>query len=164
MRFFVFPLLKSNGVLYSMGTLPIKPPGLPNWTPTGTPTTVGPIKPGYKTTEWWVTLGTFLVAGFVLTGVISQDKQDTLSQIMTHAILSVGSVGAVATSAWKYIKSRNEQKIAQINANPTTPPVVATIPPIEPAAEIPKPAKKPRKTTKKKTPVKTTKRKRKNND
>lgn len=100
------------------------------------------------------------MAGFVLTGVISQDKQDTLSQIMTHAILSIGSVGAVATSAWKYIKSRNDQKIAQINA--TTPPVVAT-PPVEPIADIPKPVKKPRKTNKKKPQAKTTKRKRNTN-
>ncbi len=78
--------------------------------PTCAPT--GPIKPGFKTTEFWLTLGTFLVSGFVLTGVIAQGNQDTIGQIVTHAITSVSLVAGQAAIVYKYISGRNKKKAA----------------------------------------------------
>lgn len=81
------------------------PSRMPNSSPGGC------LKPGYKTTEWWITLGSFLVCGFVLTGVVSQDNQNTIAQIVTHAITSVGLVAGQVAIAYKYISGRNQRKL-----------------------------------------------------
>ena len=70
----------------------------------------GPLKPGWKTTEFWLTLGTFIVSGFVLTGVISQGNRDTTGAIVSHVIESVSLIIAQAGVVYKYIHSRHEQK------------------------------------------------------
>jgi hypothetical protein len=86
--------------------------------PICTPT--GPLKPGFRTTEFWLTLGTFLVSGFVLTGVIAQGNQDTVGQIVTHAITSVGLVAGQAAIVYKYISGRNKKKVAAAVAKAKT--------------------------------------------
>lgn len=81
-------------------------------TPCKTPINTPPFKAGWRTTEFWLTLGTFLVSGFVLTGVIAQGNQDTIGQIVTHAITSVGLVAGQAAIVYKYISGRNKKKAA----------------------------------------------------
>jgi hypothetical protein len=105
-----------------------------------TPTPV--IKPGFKTSEFWLTLGTFLVSGLVLTGVISQDNNDQTSAIVSHVITSVCMVFAQATVVYKYISSRHEakHKVKSVSTVSTTETTESTPPPVE---EPPKP-KKPR--------------------
>lgn len=95
----------------------------PSPAPTTPPVVPGVIKPGWQTTEFWLTLGTFLVSGFVLTGVVSQDKQDTIGQIVAHAITSVGLVAGQAAIVYKYISGRHKRKIEVIKQQEEKQPV-----------------------------------------
>lgn len=69
-------------------------------------------KPGYKTTEFWFTLASFIISGLFLFGIITDpDSKDELIEVVSHAIESCVLVGGQAVILYKYIKSRKEQKI-----------------------------------------------------
>jgi hypothetical protein len=69
------------------------------------------IKPGYKTSEFWFTLVTFLFSGLYLLGVIGdiQQKDEIISNV-THAVESCILIGGQLIVLYKYIKGRSEIK------------------------------------------------------
>ena len=67
-------------------------------------------RPGYKTTEFWLTLGTFIVSGFVLIGIIPQYENDYTGAVVGHVIESIALITAQAGIVYKYISSRQNEK------------------------------------------------------
>ena len=71
-------------------------------------------KPGYKTSEFWFTLVSFIFSGLFLFGVIdSPDTKDDLTDVFTHVTESVILLGGQALVLARYIKKRKEQKIEE---------------------------------------------------
>lgn len=68
-------------------------------------------KPGWKTTEFWLTLGTSVatVAVMVITLLIGGDTAG-LHDAIVKAFAAVGSLVMSAAVTWKYIQSRTELK------------------------------------------------------
>lgn len=77
------------------------------------------IKPGWKTTEFWLTLGTFIVTGFVLTGMLAPEREQTLINVISHSVESIAMVGAQAVMLCRYMNSRKDVKKAAIAADKT---------------------------------------------
>lgn len=94
------------------------------------------IKPGYKTSEFWFTLVSFLFSGAYLCGLISENgqKEDLIQETsrgLEALILIIGQL----TVLFKYIKGRSEiKKIWWNNQNDNKP--------------IPTPSKKEKKNVK----------------
>jgi len=69
-------------------------------------------KPGYKTSEFWFTLVSFIFSGLFLFGVIdSPDTKDDLTDVFTHVTESVILLGGQAVVLARYIRKRKEEKI-----------------------------------------------------
>lgn len=69
------------------------------------------VKPGYKTSEFWFTLVSFLFSGAFLLGVISDNaqKEDLIAETskgLEALILIIGQLAVL----FRYIKGRNEIK------------------------------------------------------
>lgn len=69
------------------------------------------IKPGYRTSEFWLTLVSFLFSGLYLVGLLDTNSQkedliDETSRGVEAAILIIGQL----TVLFKYIKGRSEIK------------------------------------------------------
>lgn len=79
------------------------------------------IKPGYRTSEFWFTLVSFLFSGLYLLGLLESNtqKEDLISETsrgLEALILIVGQL----TVLFRYIKGRNEiKKIWWSTATPT---------------------------------------------
>lgn len=73
------------------------------------------IKAGYRTTEFWFTLVSFIFSGLYLTGILKENEQkEELITIVSHAVESVILIGGQGLILYKYIKGRNEvKKIAE---------------------------------------------------
>ena len=70
------------------------------------------IKPGYKTTEFWFTLVTFIFSGLYLTGVIhDNDQKEELISNVSHAVESVILIGGQGVILYKYLRSRKVEKV-----------------------------------------------------
>ena len=111
-------------------------------------------KPGYKTSEFWFTLVTFLCSGLFLGGIISnEDKESTIS-VLSHTIESIILVSGQTAIFWKYFKGRTEIKHRVIDIEQSKKDTPQPTP-----TKSTKKKTTPRKTTKKKTPTKTTKKK-----
>lgn len=68
-------------------------------------------KPGYKTSEFWFTLVTFIFSGLYLVGVINDISQkEELIGNVSHAVESCVLIGGQLMILWKYINSRKEVK------------------------------------------------------
>lgn len=69
------------------------------------------MKPGYKTSEFWFTLVSFVFSGLFLTGIITEhdDKEEFISAI-THAVESIILIAGQAGIFYKYINGRKEYK------------------------------------------------------
>ena len=81
------------------------------------------IKPGYKTSEFWFTLVSFLFSGAFLLGLISDhsQKEDLISETskgLEALILIIGQLAVL----FRYIKGRNEIKKIVSNNNQTEQP------------------------------------------
>jgi hypothetical protein len=64
------------------------------------------MQKGYKTSEFWVTIGTVVAGLLVATGRLSPENQDATAQAICQCIeCVVGCVTALA-SVWKYTHSR----------------------------------------------------------
>ncbi len=72
-----------------------------------------PIKPGYKTSEFWLTLASVLVGSSFLFGVIGSETKDSLTSALQHGVESIFLVGGQFFVLCRYIKSRKEAKIAE---------------------------------------------------
>jgi competence ComEA-like helix-hairpin-helix protein len=69
-------------------------------------------KPGYKTSEFWFTLVSFIMSGLFLVGAIGEpETKDQLTDIFTHVTESVILLGGQAMVLSRYIKKRKEEKI-----------------------------------------------------
>lgn len=80
------------------------------------------IKPGYKTSEFWFTLVSFLFSGAYLLGLISDhsQKEDLIAETskgLEALILIIGQLAVL----FRYIKGRNEiKKIVSTRPEPQT--------------------------------------------
>ena len=68
--------------------------------------------PGYKTSEFWFTLVSFIVSGLFLFGVITEpDTKDQLIDVFTHATESILLLGGQGFLLYKYLGKRRQEKI-----------------------------------------------------
>jgi ABC-type Mn2+/Zn2+ transport system ATPase subunit len=69
------------------------------------------IKAGYKTSEFWFTLVSFIFSGLYLAGILKEnDQKEELITIVSHAVESVILIGGQVWILAKYIKGRTEVK------------------------------------------------------
>lgn len=69
-------------------------------------------KPGYKTSEFWFTLVSFVISGLFLFGVITEpDTKDELISVITHAVESIILIGGQMAVLHRYIKKREQEKL-----------------------------------------------------
>ena len=69
------------------------------------------IKPGYRTSEFWFTLVSFLFSGLYLLGIIGDNSQkEDLIRDVSHGVESVILIGGQLAILFKYINSRKEIK------------------------------------------------------
>ena len=72
------------------------------------------MRQSYKTSEFWFTLVSFIISGLYLIGVIrDHDAKEELVSVVTHAVESCILVGGQFVLLYRYINTRNEQKIEQ---------------------------------------------------
>lgn len=69
------------------------------------------MKPGYRTSEFWFTLVSFIFSGLYLTGILTENEQkEQLIEVVSHAVESVILIGGQVFILVKYIKGRSEVK------------------------------------------------------
>lgn len=69
------------------------------------------IKPGYRTSEFWFTVVSFIFSGLYLLGIIGDNSQkEDLIRDVSHGVESVILIGGQLAILWKYINSRKEIK------------------------------------------------------
>jgi hypothetical protein len=69
------------------------------------------VKPGYKTSEFWFTLVSFLFSGLYLLGLISENSQkEELISIVSHAVESVILISGQVFLFYRYMKGRTDVK------------------------------------------------------
>jgi len=70
------------------------------------------MKANYKTSEFWFTLVSFVISGLFLSGIITDnDTKDELIEVIAHAVESVFLISGQIVILYRYINSRNRQKI-----------------------------------------------------
>jgi hypothetical protein len=67
-------------------------------------------KPGYKTSEFWVTLISFVCSGLYLIGIISFEDSNSTTSVLAHAVESIILIAGQAAIFMGYIKSRSVVK------------------------------------------------------
>lgn len=69
------------------------------------------IKPGYKTSEFWFTMVSFIFSGLYLLGIIGDitQKEDLIRDV-SHGVESIILIGGQLAILYKYINSRKEIK------------------------------------------------------
>lgn len=76
------------------------------------------IKPGYKTSEFWFTLVSFIFSGLFLIGVIGDNGQkEELIRDVSHGVESMILIGGQVLILWNYISSRKVAKSVSPNTN-----------------------------------------------
>ena len=69
-------------------------------------------KAGYKTTEFWFTLVSFIFSGLYLVGLVNDNNQkEELISTVSHAVESCILIGGQFVILYKYITSRRQAKI-----------------------------------------------------
>lgn len=69
------------------------------------------MKPGYKTSEFWFTLVSFIFSGFYLLGIIGENQQkEELITIVSHAVESVILISGQFFIFARYLRGRTEVK------------------------------------------------------
>lgn len=70
------------------------------------------MKPGYKTSEFWFTLVSFIFSGLFLLGVIGDyDQKEELISTVSHGVESIILIGGQLVILKKYLDARKEEKI-----------------------------------------------------
>ena len=68
-------------------------------------------KPGYRTSEFWFTVVSFIFSGLYLVGLIGDNSQkEDLIRDVSHGVESIILIGGQLAILWKYINSRKEIK------------------------------------------------------
>lgn len=66
-------------------------------------------KPGYRTSEFWFTLVSFIISGLFLFGIIKDDStKDELIGVVTHAVESIILIIGQFSIFWRYLHNRRE--------------------------------------------------------
>ena len=69
------------------------------------------IKPGYRTSEFWFTLVSFIFSGLFLTGIIGENQtKDDLIQETSKGLEAAILIGGQLVVLCRYIRGRNELK------------------------------------------------------
>jgi len=69
------------------------------------------VKPGYRTSEFWFTVVSFVFSGLYLVGLIGDNTQkEDLIRDVSHGVESIILIGGQLAILWKYIQSRKEIK------------------------------------------------------
>jgi hypothetical protein len=69
------------------------------------------IKPGYRTSEFWFTVVSFIFSGLYLIGIIGDNSQkEDLIRDVSHGVESIILIGGQLAILYKYINSRKEIK------------------------------------------------------
>ncbi len=68
------------------------------------------MKPGYRTTEFWVTLTGQVIALLVLFKCVSPAEGQTLGTALTNAVAAVATILASAKVVIGYVESRTDLK------------------------------------------------------
>lgn len=68
------------------------------------------MKPGYKTTEFWLTLLAQVLPVLVITGLLTGEEVETLNQAIVEVSKSIGALLVALVPLWKYIESRTRVK------------------------------------------------------
>jgi len=122
-------------------------------------------KPGWKSSEFWFTLVSFIFSGLYLTGIINDHtNKDELISVVSHAVESCILIGGQFVILYKYINSRKNVK-----AETTTPEPInntendVVVDNKQEKKDEPKPVRKQKSTSSKNKPRTNTKRSRKPN-
>ena len=68
-------------------------------------------KPGYRTSEFWFTLVSFIISGLFLFGIIKDDStKDELIGVVTHSVESIILIIGQFGIFWRYLDHRNKYK------------------------------------------------------
>lgn len=67
-------------------------------------------KPGWQTTEFWLTFGISIIAVLVALGVVRPDERETTEGWWTNTVSTVALLVTQASIAWRYIESRQAAK------------------------------------------------------
>ena len=69
------------------------------------------MKPGYRTSEFWFTLVSFIFSGLYLTGILTENAQkEQLIEVVSHAVESCILIGGQLIILYKYINGRTKIK------------------------------------------------------
>jgi hypothetical protein len=106
------------------------------------------LKPGYRTSEFWFTMVSFIFSGLFLLGVIGENahKEELISNV-SHAVESSILIGGQLLILWKYINSRKDiKKTWSDNHMDEKPKVVKNKPrkPLSKSKSKPKTTRKPK--------------------
>jgi hypothetical protein len=98
-----------------------KAPYLPNFSENANMSTgtavESPAKPGWLSSEFWVTVSTAaltFIAFMVSIGIVSSADSENLGKAVSGAVGAIGSLLANAFTIWKYIQSRTAVKVAAV--------------------------------------------------
>lgn len=101
------------------------------------------LKPGWKSSEFWFTLVSFIFSGLFLLGVIGENahKEELISNV-SHAVESSILIGGQLLILWKYISSRKDIKKTWSENHKDDEPKVVKKKPRTPSVSKPKPKSK----------------------
>ena len=69
------------------------------------------VKPGYKTSEFWFTMVSFIFSGLYLLGIIGDmNQKEDLIKDVSHGVESIILISGQLAILWKYINSRKQIK------------------------------------------------------
>jgi uncharacterized membrane protein YbhN (UPF0104 family) len=69
------------------------------------------LKPGYRTSEFWFTVVSFIFSGLFLTGILAENEQkEELINTVSHAVESCILIGGQLIILYKYVNGRTKIK------------------------------------------------------
>lgn len=74
------------------------------------------MKPGYKTTEFWIALLTGLIATFGTAYGLTAAQQEEVNKQLAGAVTAIGTLATFATVACGYIQHRTSLKMNEQDA------------------------------------------------
>lgn len=70
------------------------------------------MKPGWQTSEFWLTSATTIIGFGVSIGLVSVADAATLTSAVTQSVTAVATIAGAVTVILSYINSRTKQKVA----------------------------------------------------
>ena len=75
------------------------------------------VKPGWQTTEFWISLGTNLVSLLVALGIVAMQDGASIQGAIVSAVTAAFALISAAVIVWKYVQSRTAAKVAVTEAH-----------------------------------------------